>query len=196
VDLIAKTASSALLLQSLITLRNLVRSGEFLLFIFVALLIDFVESMQELQQHMITNELIRKLEVYRKGTEPSQQAVIANCVWILANMVSCQKELKQFAIEHKVIQEVMLTMELFKYTFIWMFVYCFCLFVCLFVCFFVYCFCLFICLLCLFVCLFLVFLVSFNPTDLMSTSPSPVPSHCFCSASFRLHEALFMLREV
>lgn len=74
--------------------------------------------MQELQQHMITNELIKKLETYRKGTEANQQAVIANCIWILANMISCQNELKQFAVEHKVIQEVMLTMELFKYGFI------------------------------------------------------------------------------
>lgn len=77
-------------------------------------LVYFSESMQELQQHMITNELIKKLETYRKGTEASQQAVIANCIWILANMISRQKELKQFAIEHNALQEVMLTMELFR----------------------------------------------------------------------------------
>jgi hypothetical protein len=71
--------------------------------------------MRELQQHMITNEIIKKLEIYRKGNDKNDQAIISNCFWILAILISGQKELKQFAIEHSLIQQILLTMEIFKY---------------------------------------------------------------------------------
>jgi len=52
VEIIQKSTSQLTLFkQALVTLRNLVRSP----------------FMQELQQHMITNEIIKKLEILRKG---------------------------------------------------------------------------------------------------------------------------------